>query len=97
MYTSGVLLSVHDFDRAFCNEAPKRFDVEPQRSTQLHGGKHPQPGHLVESVYRQTQIASRLPDVQEQLTDCSIVRQPGLSQKSRMPQFDLTYQTIGVA
>ena len=67
-----LLLSVNGFDRVLFNEALKRFQIEPQSTTNLDAGKLPQPGFLVDGVHFEPQILGRLPDIQEPPTDVSI-------------------------
>ena len=54
------------------NVALQRYHVKPQRSTNLDVGKLPEPSFLVDGVYLQPEVLSRLPDVQEPLTDGTI-------------------------
>jgi hypothetical protein len=67
-----LLLSVNGFDRVLFNEALQRFQIEPQRSTNLDAGHLPQPGLSVNRVYFETQVLGSLPDIQEPPTDASI-------------------------
>src|ERR1022692_1941851 len=50
-WTLKLLLSVYGFDCVLLDEAPQRFHVEPQRSTNLDAGNLPQPGLLVDGVH----------------------------------------------
>ena len=68
-----LLLSVNGFDRVLFNEALQRFQIEPQRSTNLDAGKLPQPGFLVDSVHFEAEVLGGLPDIQEPPTDDSIL------------------------
>ncbi|HLH42689.1 MAG TPA: hypothetical protein VKV74_06880 [Bryobacteraceae bacterium] len=67
-----LLLSVNGLDRVLFNEALQRFQIEPQRSTNLDAGNLPQPGLSVNSVYFESQVLGGLPDIQEPPTDASI-------------------------
>jgi hypothetical protein len=69
---SKLLLSVNGFDCVLLNEALQRFQIEPQRSTNLDAGKLPQPGFLVDRVHFEAKVLGRLPDIQEPPTDESI-------------------------
>ena len=66
---SSFSLSVYGFDCVLLDEAPQRFYVEPQRSTNLDAGNLPQPGLLVDSVHFEPQVLGGLPDIQEPPTD----------------------------
>ena len=67
-----LLLSVNGFDRVLFNEALQRFQIEPQRSTNLDARDLPQPGLSVNGVYFETEVLGGLPDVQEPPTDAFI-------------------------
>src|ERR1035438_9977236 len=69
---SKLLLSVNGFDCVLLNEALQRFQIEPQRSTNLDTGKFPQPGLLIDGVHFEAKVLGRLPDIQEPPTDESI-------------------------
>ena len=51
------------------DQAPKRLDIEPQRSTNLEARKFAEPRLLVNSVHLEAKVLRSLPHVQEPLTD----------------------------